>query len=293
MPPKKGIVKSGNAGNSSKSIKSTPVPPSDAPPPLFPPGSKYPLSLLQERCVGVVKVLAKSRSLAQVSEKWVVKTYGGNSEYGHLGSILYSRLTIQRKLSGGYSFYVTLSYLNPKTSLKENVRLEVLSLHLHPPQLQLKLTHARVYQPHPPYVRPTAPEARQWGATYALYRVASYLTCCIALLLNIWHQFCNSIQLHLVLPPGPRDYWNELAAEHKNAPEHMKWMYSADPFAARREVDDRQAKSAKKREEPTETVDTRGPKDLPASAEFSQAPEVKMASSLRELVEDAVKKVGR
>lgn len=26
-------------------------------------------------------------------------------------------------------------------------------------------------EPHPPYICPTAPEARHWGATYALYRV--------------------------------------------------------------------------------------------------------------------------
>jgi hypothetical protein len=26
-------------------------------------------------------------------------------------------------------------------------------------------------EPHPPYLRPTALEARHWGATYALYRV--------------------------------------------------------------------------------------------------------------------------
>ena len=53
MPPKnkKGIVKSGNAGNSSKvSKEATDLHKDDGkPPPLFPPGSKYPLSLLRER----------------------------------------------------------------------------------------------------------------------------------------------------------------------------------------------------------------------------------------------------
>lgn len=56
MPPKKGIVQSGNAGNSSKASKvqkdktetSQTV---DKPAPLFPPGFKYPLSLLHERSV--------------------------------------------------------------------------------------------------------------------------------------------------------------------------------------------------------------------------------------------------
>lgn len=61
MPPKKGkgIVSSGNAGNSSKATssknprapaKAEAAPAEDAkPPPLFPPGSKFPLSLLNER----------------------------------------------------------------------------------------------------------------------------------------------------------------------------------------------------------------------------------------------------
>jgi ATP-dependent RNA helicase DHX57 len=53
MPPKKNIIKSGNAGTSSKASKQpeeTTVTKSDVPPPLFPPGSKTPLALLYERC---------------------------------------------------------------------------------------------------------------------------------------------------------------------------------------------------------------------------------------------------
>ena len=50
MPPKRGIVKSGNAGNSSKVSKPPPeAAPASGEKPLFPPGSKYPLSLLHER----------------------------------------------------------------------------------------------------------------------------------------------------------------------------------------------------------------------------------------------------
>ncbi|KAK7064008.1 dead deah box [Favolaschia claudopus] len=51
--------------------------------------------------------------------------------------------------------------------------------------------------PHPPYISPSAIEARHWGATYALYR------------------------LNRVLPPGPRQYWDTLAVEQTNAPEHQ------------------------------------------------------------------------
>ena len=55
----------------------------------------------------------------------------------------------QQRGSEGWSFSVTLSRHNKKTSQRESVRME----------------------PHPPYLRPTALEARHWGATYALYRV--------------------------------------------------------------------------------------------------------------------------
>ncbi|KAG6878138.1 hypothetical protein C0993_011852 [Termitomyces sp. T159_Od127] len=41
--------------------------------------------------------------------------------------------------------------------------------------------------------------------------------------------------MQLVLPPGPRQYWNELAEEHKNSPPHLKWKYAEDPFAAQEE----------------------------------------------------------
>ena len=66
----------------------------------------------------------------------------------------------------------------------------------------------------------------------------------------------------------------------------MKWMYSDDPFAARKEVDERQAKAEKKREDVN-----KGAHNPPTSGEYAQAPEVKMATSLRDMVEDAVKKV--
>ncbi|OCH95734.1 P-loop containing nucleoside triphosphate hydrolase protein [Obba rivulosa] len=221
MPPKRGIVKSGNAGNSSKPSK--PAASSSAAPaipeekPLFPPGSKFPASLLHERCQ------------KNGWEKPVIDT---------------------RKQGNGYTFSVTLSRINKKTSQRESVRLE----------------------PHPPCAFPTILEARHWGATYALYR------------------FCNGIQLNRVLPPGPREYWNELAMEHKNAPDHQAWMYDTDPFAARKAVEERQAAAAKKRDEAPKEGGGSGSSSSSTSPEFVNAPEAKMASSLRDLVEDCIKK---
>ncbi|KAF8078990.1 P-loop containing nucleoside triphosphate hydrolase protein [Lyophyllum atratum] len=213
MPPRRGIVKSGNAGNSSKADKAPAAPVPEGEKPLFPPGSKYPLSLLFERCQ------------KQGWEKPSVETH---------------------KLPGGWSFVVFLSKINKKTNQKESIRLE----------------------PDLPHLSPTSLEARHWGATYALYR------------------FCNGIQLHLVLPPGPRDYWNELAVEHKNSPPHLKGRYAADPFAAREEA---KAKAAK-RVTATASSSSLKSNQGQTSGEFSQALEVRMATSLREQVEEAVKK---
>ncbi|KAJ3807294.1 P-loop containing nucleoside triphosphate hydrolase protein [Lentinula aff. lateritia] len=239
MPPRKGIVKSGNAGNSSKFNGKETVTAGRAPEAaasseksLFPPGSKYPASLLHERCQ------------KNGWEKPIIDTV----------SVLPYTSVIrapQKKNAAGWFFVVTLSRYN-KTGEKESVRFE----------------------PHPPYFRPSPLEARHWGATYALYR------------------FSNSLQLNRVLPRGPSDYWNELAAEHKQAPEHMDWMYNADPFAARKQVDERQARAAEKRAQTVSSAESgensrKGA--VSGSGEFSQAPEVRMALALRDQVEEAVK----
>ncbi|KAJ3802281.1 P-loop containing nucleoside triphosphate hydrolase protein [Lentinula aff. detonsa] len=225
MPPRKGIVKSGNAGNSSKSSgkETTAVGQNSeaVEKALFPLGSKYPASLLHERCQ------------KNGWEKPIIDT--------------------RKNAAGQWSFVITLSKINKKNE-KESVRFE----------------------PHPPYLCPSSLEARHWGATYALYR------------------FSNSLQLNRVLPRGPSEYWNQLAAEHKQAPEHMKWMYDADPFAARKQVEERQARAAEKRAQTASNAELGGgsrQNTASASGEFSQAPEVRMAKALRDQVEEAVKQV--
>lgn len=68
-------------------------------------------------------------------------------------------------------------------------------------------------------------------------------------------------------------------------------MYDADPFTARKEVDERQAKAAKKKEEASAVGSSS--RSQPVSTEFAQSPEVRMAAGLRDMVEDAVKKASR
>ncbi|KAG8944303.1 hypothetical protein FRC04_002023 [Tulasnella sp. 424] len=141
-------------------------------------------------------------------------------------------------------------------------------------------------EPHPPLSKETAEEAKHWGAVYALYR------------------FANNLQLNMVLPLEPRKYWAELAEEHKKVPEHLAWQYMSDPFAARKMVDERQSKARARREEEDAaaeaTIDgeidqSGGSKSRAqvsksrAAKEFSYAPEVRMAQSLRESVEATIK----
>lgn len=122
------------------------------------------------------------------------------------------------------------------------------------------------------------------------------------------------MKLHLVLPPGPRDYWNELAAEHKTAPTHLHWLYAADPFGAKKGSDEK----AKSKDAPstsglryaTDPFGTRKGldeqkakfKDAPttsglrrnvATTKANDLPEVKMATTIREAVEETIKKVDR
>lgn len=104
-----------------------------------------------------------------------------------------------------------------------------------------------------------------------------------------FYQFCNGIQLNHVLPPGPRDYWAELAAERKKAPSHQDWMYEADPFAARKSVNERQEKAVKKKEEIEQAATRPVPRTEPDP--FDDSPEVRLSAELRELVENAIKTV--
>lgn len=66
-------------------------------------------------------------------------------------------------------------------------------------------------------------------------------------------------------------------------------MYDADPFAARKEVEERQAKSAQMKERQASGGQGDAHKSS-ISPEFTREPEVRMSSTLRDLVEDAVKK---
>ncbi|KAF9106961.1 hypothetical protein BGX27_008936, partial [Mortierella sp. AM989] len=60
--------------------------------------------------------------------------------------------------------------------------------------------------------KPTAVEARHFGATYALHRVSSHRN------------------LMMMLPPGPRDLWSQLESEKEKSGPADQILYLQDPF---------------------------------------------------------------
>lgn len=113
----------------------------------------------------------------------------------------------------------------------------------------------------------------------------------------------------LLLPPVIRPYWSVLLKEKASAPAHRDWEFSSDPFAAQKEVENRQKKrqdvqtangnasgaqvagrydeSVQGNGRMAENGGGSGPK-----RGWANVPEVKMTVSQRELAEDVIRKVG-
>ncbi|KAG0238761.1 hypothetical protein BGW42_002627 [Actinomortierella wolfii] len=151
--------------------------------------------------------------------------------------------------------------------------------------------------------KPTAAEARHYGATYALHRVNSHK---------------NMI---MILPPGPRDYWSKLDDEKAKAGVQGMHLYVEDPFmsnaqkmqlqqeAQRKELEQHQKArelAAKKAGASAESSDSSRPSTPSAYAsksildpealaeqkkkDWEKLPMVHMNQELRSEVEDVVKK---
>lgn len=107
----------------------------------------------------------------------------------------------------------------------------------------------------------------------------------------------------MTLPPSIRPYWTTLTAEKAGAPEHRAWEWNPDPFAAKKEVDNRQEKRKEKEKAKEEADDGYGGgsgsgRGAPVSngtggggRAWEGVPEVRMAPGLREHVEGTVRKV--
>ena len=149
--------------------------------------------------------------------------------------------------------------------------------------------------------KPTAVEARHYGATYALHRVNSHKN------------------MMMVLPPGPRDLWSQLDDEKSKAGPSDQHLYLPDPFisqaaklqlqqqsqqqAKQEQAKARAASHAKKEEDDTpayhgpseyssrSTLGGAGGKDDPSQKKnWDKLPMVHMNQEMRAEVEDVVKK---
>ncbi|GAA5938485.1 uncharacterized protein JCM15063_005331 [Sporobolomyces koalae] len=248
---KANIVKSGNAGSS----KPTPPPlePGQAapPPPLFPLGYKTPLSLLSERCQ------------KNGWERPSVDPKKGSTP-------------------GTWTASVTLKRKHPKSGEFETVYMK-------PPPA-----------PSPIAVeKPNAMEAKHWASVYALYR------------------FSNNLRLNLQLPPQVRDYYSALEKEKAASTPNKTWLWSLTPFeTAAAAPPPSSISQAPSQASSTTTSQTSGSASASASTSRSttpskaalrglvpsyqtdprpvpkswlEAPEVRMPTSLRDLVERTIR----
>lgn len=107
----------------------------------------------------------------------------------------------------------------------------------------------------------------------------------------------------MTLPPSIRPYWTTLTADKASAPDHRAWEWSADPFAAKKEVESRQEKRKEKEKAQEDGGGSAGGsgsgRGTPAGGSggggggrgWEGVPEVRMAPTLREHVEGTVRKV--
>ncbi|KAN0062041.1 putative ATP-dependent RNA helicase ucp12 [Thecaphora frezii] len=169
-----------------------------------------------------------------------------------------------RRHANGFSCVVTLKKANKQDALNPHtVRFE-------PKEPGLRLDcHSSL-------------EAKHWGATYALFRIF------------------NNLSLYRALPPGPREYWQTLEAYKKQAPSHQDWMWEADPFDAQIKREAEKAKKEKEREAAEKAAASGEVKIINGklngsgrtlSKAWQEAKEVRMASSLREKVENTIRRL--
>lgn len=105
---------------------------------------------------------------------------------------------------------------------------------------------------------------------------------------SLYPQLFSNLSLNRALPPGPREYWQDLVSMKSSSPSTQDWKWSEDPFDAQQK---RKASAAAallaKQNNSSSSGGTSYSK--PLSKAWEEAREVRMAPALRELVEETVK----
>ncbi|CAO1621837.1 unnamed protein product [Sympodiomycopsis kandeliae] len=255
------------AAGSSASTSASAVPP--RPPPLFPPGTKTPQNLLNERIQKLYKdwnkpeyhprpVKSGQSNAAEDEEEDYTQDYSKYNNFNGNGKA-------EDQIQQPWTCSVNLSRPNPKD------RSNNLVVRLQPDERdeRQRFTEGQVM---------SKEMARHWGATYALFRLFSHLS------------------LALMLPPQFREYWSSLEDWKKSLPEHTQAiLFASDPFVAQE-----QAKSAKREREAKAKANaasssngrpgTSGIDEERLPKRWKEAKEVRMTKSIRDWVEEIVKR---
>lgn len=150
---------------------------------------------------------------------------GGSSWTGKLPVNLFNELCQKqkwdkpvydmKKTPEGFLCWVSISARDPKT--QEVTRLE---------PFKIPASHKHLL------CKETPLEARNYAATYALFRV------------------CSMQNRHSVLPPDFKSLWRDFQAlKAEDVKEGKEWIYSGDPFKTHREREEAKAAAEKKRQE--------------------------------------------
>ncbi|KAK4053504.1 putative ATP-dependent RNA helicase ucp12 [Microbotryomycetes sp. JL201] len=173
---------------------------------------------------------------------------------------------------GKYSAAVILHRKNPKTKQPESV-------YMRPPAA-----------PSPQAIeKDGAMEAKHYAAVYALFR------------------FSNNLRLHMQLPPGPREYWQLLEKEKSASPANKAYLWSLTPFetaaaAAELSTANKGASGANATRASSVAASSSqggsimasrastptGTPPAPLPKAWQDAPEVRMPTALRDLVEETI-----
>lgn len=254
---KKGIAKAPINGHAASVAAATPAQP-PRPPPLFPPGTKTPQNLLNER----IQKLYQDWHRPDYHPR-PVKQGDDDDDQGSRSQTPYpgQQGSDAAETTHPWTCSVTLSRPNPKDrSTNEVVRMS-------PDERDDKqrFTSGLVE---------TKEMARHWGATYVLFRL-----------------FSNQ-SLGLMLPSQFRDYWSVLDSWKKSLPPHLQaTMFAADPFAAQEQIRaakrEREEKAAATSAQRNGNGGTLDEERLPKR--WKEAREVRMTKSMRDWVEEIVK----
>ncbi|KAJ2804431.1 putative ATP-dependent RNA helicase ucp12 [Coemansia guatemalensis] len=120
----------------------------------------------------------------------------------------------------------------------------------------------------------TALEARHVAATYALHRLRS------------------NTNMHMMLPPVHRNYWQELEQQRKDSGASAAWKYTADPFSAQTAREQQVQEKTRERERRSQAKEEGRGEDLLSPGQkkrWEELPEVRMSEKSRELVERVVR----